>query len=321
MASKFKDFVGNLPSEAFAGSSSWEVKNFVDNETVTGSNKERNALIRERRKSAANYLFQKIIREELSDDLRIRFVNDFNRNYNNIHVPDYSKFPLFSKIHQNFKAQELRLTEVQKAGIGRQTTKGVGLLAHEVGFGKTLSGILSMHEAMERGNAKKPLIVVPNESILKQWVETLFETIPNAKVNVLGNLGKDYDLSKFDNRVGEITIVTYEGFNNIGFSNEITENLSSKFNYISTNELKSLTNTERDIQIELQKEKEIEGKMKRGKIYDWEDFGFDHLTFDEVHNANHIVGKVRIEDRRFSSDFRSQNQQTSKIGIQKAIGK
>ncbi|WP_373709185.1 Eco57I restriction-modification methylase domain-containing protein [Kaistella sp.] len=315
LASKFKDFVGNLPSEAFAGSSSWEVKSFVDNETVTGSDKERNSLIRERRKAAANDLFQKFVREELSDDLRIRFVNDFNRNYNNIHVPEYSKFPLFSKIHRNFKGQELRLTEVQKAGIGRQTTKGVGLLAHEVGFGKTLSGILSMHEAMERGNAKKPLIVVPNESILKQWVETLFETIPNVKVNVLGNLGRDYDLSKFDNREGEITIVTYEGFNNIGFSNEITENLSSKFNYISTNELKSLTNTERDIQIELQKEKEIEGKMKRGKIYDWEDFGFDHLTFDEVHNANHIVGKVKIEDRRFSSDFRSQNQQTSKIGI------
>ena len=55
--------------------------------------------------------------------------------------------------------------------------------------------------------------------------------------------------------------------------------------------------------------------MKRGKIYDWEDFGFDHLTYDEVHNANHIVGKVRIEERRFSSDFRNQNQQTSKLGI------
>ena len=55
--------------------------------------------------------------------------------------------------------------------------------------------------------------------------------------------------------------------------------------------------------------------MKRGKIYDWEDFGFDHLTYDEVHNANHIVGKVRIEDRRFASDFRNQNQQTSKLGI------
>ncbi|WBX97847.1 Eco57I restriction-modification methylase domain-containing protein [Chryseobacterium gambrini] len=315
LAEKYKDFLGTLSSEAFAGSSAWEVRSFVDNETVTGSDKERNALIRERRKAAANDLFYKFVREELSDDIRNRFVKEFNRNYNNIHVPDYFKFPLFSKIHQNFKGKELRLTEVQKAGIGRQTTKGVGLLAHEVGFGKTLSGILSMHEAMERGNAKRPIIVVPNDSILKQWVETIFETIPNAKVNVLGNLGKDYDLSKFDNKDGEITIVTYEGFNNIGFSSEITEELSSKFSYISASEMKGVTNTERDIQIELQKEKEIEGKMKRGKIYDWEDFRFDHLTYDEVHNANHIVGKVKIEDRRFASDFRSQNQQTSKLGI------
>ncbi|WP_312344847.1 Eco57I restriction-modification methylase domain-containing protein [Chryseobacterium binzhouense] len=315
LAEKFKDFVGTLSSEAFAGSSAWEVRSFVDNETVTGSDKERNALIRERRKAAANDLFYKFVREELSDDIKNRFVKEFNRTYNNIHVPDYSKFPLFSRIHLHFKGQELRLTEVQKAGIGRQTTKGVGLLAHEVGFGKTLSGILSMHEAMERGNAKRPIIVVPNDSILKQWVETIFETIPNAKVNVLGNLGKDYDLSKFDNKDGEITIVSYEGFNNIGFSSEITEELSSKFSYISASEMKSVSNTERDVQIELQKEKEIEGKMKRGKIYDWEDFGFDHLTYDEVHNANHIVGKVKIEDRRFASDFRSQNQQTSKLGI------
>ncbi len=315
LAERFKDFVGTLSNEAFAGSSAWEVRSFVDNETVTGSDKERNALVRERRKAAANDLFYKFLREELSDDIRKRFVKDFNRTYNNIHVPDYSKFPLFSRIYLHFKGQELRLTEVQKAGIGRQTTKGVGLLAHEVGFGKTLSGILSMHEAMERGNARRPIIVVPNDSILKQWVETIFETIPNAKVNVLGNLGKDYDLSKFDNKDGEITIVTYEGFNNIGFSSEITEELSSKFSYISTSEMKGVTNTERDLQIELQKEKVIEGKMKRGKIYDWEDFGFDHLTYDEVHNANHIVGKVKIEDRRFASDFRSQNQQTSKLGI------
>ncbi|MGB4447551.1 MAG: helicase-related protein [Cloacibacterium sp.] len=315
LAEKFKDFVSELPSEAFQGSSSWEVRQFVDNETVTGSDRERNALIRERRKEAANDLFNKFIREELSDELRERFVKEFNGNYNNIHVPDYSQFPLFSKIHLNFKGKELRLTEVQKSGIGRQTTKGVGLLAHEVGFGKTLSGILSMHEAMERGYCIRPLIVVPNDSILKQWVETIFETIPNARVNVLGNLGKDYDLSKFDNKDGEITIVTYEGFNNIGFSKEITEDLAFKFSYISANELKSVANTEREDQIELEKEKELVGKMKRGKVYDWEDFGFDHLTFDEVHNANHIVGKVRIEDRKFASDFRSQNQQTSKLGI------
>ena len=316
LADKFKQFVGTLPREAFASSSAWEVRSFVDNEIVTGSDKERNALVRERRKAAANDLFSKFIKDELPEEVKERFVKEFNRNYNNIHVPDYSKFPLFSKINKNFKGEELNLTEVQKSGIGRCTTKGVALLAHEVGFGKTLSGVLAMHEAMERGNAKRPIIPVPNSNILKQWFETIFETIPDAKVNVLGNLGKDFDLSKFDIKDGEITLVTYEGFNNIGFSEDITQRLASKFSYISESELKNANSiSERDMQIEMQKGKELEGKMKRGKIYDWEDFGFDHLTFDEVHNANHIVGKVKIEDRRFASDFRNQNQQTSKLGI------
>ena len=71
----------------------------------------------------------------------------------------------------------------------------------------------------------------------------------------------------------------------------------------------------REIEIAIAKEKKMQGIMKRGKVYDWEDFGFDHLTFDEVHNANHIVDKVRIEDRRFASDFRSQNQRPSKLGL------
>lgn len=316
LAESFKDFVLKLPSQALEPSSSWEVVEFVDNQAVTGSDKERNALIRERRKEVANNLFQKFLREELSEDLKQSFVNEFNRKYNNLHIPDYSQFPLFSKINQNFKGKPLELTEVQKAGIGRLTTKGVGLLAHEVGFGKTLSGVLSMHEAMQRGNAKRPLIVVPNDSILKQWVETIFEAIPNAKVNVLGNLGKDYDLSHFDNKDDEITLVTYEGFQNIGFSREITQRLSEKFSYINERDVNSLESpTQRDVEKELANISKIEGKMKQGKVYDWEDFGFDHLTFDEVHNANHIVDKVRIEDRRFASDFRSQNQRPSKLGL------
>lgn len=316
LKNRFLNFVDNLSHDAFAGSSSWEVRAYVRNEAVTGSDKDRNALVRERRKKVANDLFDKFIKEDVSEDVRRIYVEEFNKGFNNIHVPDYSRFPLFSKIHSNFKGDPLALSEVQKAGIGRLTTKGVGVLAHEVGFGKTLSGVLSMHEAMERKTAKRPLIVVPNESIMKQWVETIFETIPDAKVNVLGNLGVGFDLSDFENKDGDISIVTYSGFGNIGFSEAITNELSSKFSYISEREMKSVNRiSERDVQKEIEKQKELTGIMKKGKIYDWEDFGFDHMTFDEVHNANHIVGKVNLQDRGFASDFRSQNQRTSGLGI------
>ena len=67
LAMKFKEFIRNLPDEAFGNSSSWEVRGFVDNEQVTGSDKDRNALIRERRKETANDLFSKFLKEELSD--------------------------------------------------------------------------------------------------------------------------------------------------------------------------------------------------------------------------------------------------------------
>ena len=147
---------------------------------------------------------------------------------------------------------------------------------------------------------------------MKQWIETIHDVLPHSKINVLGNLGVDYDLTDFAVEDGEITLVTYEGFKAMGFNDDTYNSLSSKFNYI-TEDLKA-HKSERDRQKDKAKADEIKGKMLKGKNYNFENFGFDHLTFDEVHNANHIVGKVKV-DKKHSSDFRSQNQRTSNLGI------
>lgn len=314
LAEMFKEFCHSLPHNAFGASSSWEVISYVNNEQVYGQDKERNALIRERRKRVANDLFEKFLNEELSDSIKGQVVAAFNREYNSTYRPDYSKVPMFSTINKDFKGKPLRLTEVQLAGIGRMTVKGVGVLAHEVGFGKTLSGILAMHEAMTRGFAEKPLIVVPNNNILEQWVETINEVIPNATINILGNLGTSYDLSDFKINSGEFTIVTYEGLKAMSFSDDTYNRLAERFSYITEDLEKH--QSERDLQKEIEKKNELKGKMKRGAkpTYLFEDFGFDWLTVDEVHNANHIVSKVRL-DKSVASDFRSQSQRTSDLGI------
>ena len=305
-------FAAKLPSEAFGDSHYWEVRDYVNNYQVYGTDKNRNQLVRDRRKAAANDLFGKFLKEELDDRERSQVVNAFNREYNAIHRPDYSRVPLFSEINENFKGKPLKLTEVQLAGIGMLTVKAVGLLAHEVGFGKTLSGVIAMHEAMTRGFAEKPLIVVPNNSILEQWIETIREIIPESTINNLGNLGVKYDLTDFTVNPGEITIVTYAGFKALGFKPDTYDRLSGKFEYI-TDELKKHKSA-REQEIEKAKRARTKGKMMRGATYNFEDFGFDFMTFDEVHNANHIVGKVKL-DKKVASDFRSQNQRTSDLGI------
>lgn len=310
----FEAFCRKLPYRAFGDSTQWEVIGYINNEQVYGQDKQRNQLIRERRKRVANELFVKFLNEELSDDGKRQVVAAFNREYNSVYRPDYSKVPMFSTINKDFKGKPLKLTSVQLAGIGRMTVKGVGVLAHEVGFGKTLSGILAMHEAMTRGFASKPLIVVPNDNILKQWVETMKEVLPESTVNVLGNLGASYDLTGFKVNDGEFTIVTYEGLKAMSFSDSTYNHLAEKFSYI-TEDL-SKHQSERDYQKEIEKKNELKGKMKRGvkPSYGFEDFGFDWLTVDEVHNANHIVSKVRL-DKSIASDFRSQSQRTSDLGL------
>ena len=310
----FIDFCSKLPYQAFGDSSSWEVRGYVNNEQVYGQDKERNALVRERRKRVANDLFVKFLNEELSQSAQNQVVAAFNREYNSTYRPDYSRVPMFSTINKDFRGKPLKLTSVQLAGIGRMTVKGVGVLAHEVGFGKTLSGILAMHEAMIRGFATKPLVVVPNDNILKQWVETIKEVLPQATVNTLGNLGTSYDLTDFKVNDGEFTLVTYEGLKAMSFSDDTYNRLAERFSYI-TEDLKK-HQSERDIQKEIEKKQELKGRMKRGAktSYGFENFGFDWLTVDEVHNCNHIVSKVRL-DKSVSSDFRSQNQRTSDLGL------
>lgn len=310
----FLDFLHELPHEAFGGSSAWEVGGYVRNEQVYGNDKHHNQLVRDRRKKVGDALFKRFLKEELSESMRGIVLNAFNREYNGTYRPDYSQVPMFSQLRKEFHGKTLKLTKVQLAGVGRSTVKGVGVLAHEVGFGKTLSGVLAMQEAMTRGNARKPLIVVPNDNIMHQWIETIEEAAPESIVNVLGNLGTKYDLTDFVVNDGEYSIVTYEGLKAMSFSDKTYSELANNFSYI-TDELEA-HKSQRDIEKAKAKHQELAGRMKRGskKNYSFEDFGFDYLTFDEVHNANHIVEKVKLDSSEYS-DFRAQNQRSSDLGI------
>ena len=312
---RFLEYVEELPYDAFGRSSRWEVRSYIENRPVRGGDKAENAAERRRRKDVGDRLFRDFLEHELTESEQQVVEREFNHAYNGTYTPDYTGVPMFSQINKNFHGKPLQLTSVQLAGVGRMSMRGVGVLAHEVGFGKTLSGVLSAHEAMTRGHAKRPLIVCPNDSILEQWVETIYEALPEAKINVLGNLGASYDLTDFSVGEGEITLVTYEGLKRMGFKDETYDRMAGEFTYIQE-DLKTHQSSTRDREKKRAKVDRLVGRMMRGarQEYSFEDLGFDYMVFDEVHNANHIVGKVRL-DKNVASDFRSQSQRTSDLGI------
>ena len=74
----------------------------------------------------------------------------------------------------------------QQAGAARLVKNRGGLLAFDVGLGKTYTGIMAMAKAREEGWAKRPVIVVPN-TILWKWVADIQRALPDYRVVVIGS--------------------------------------------------------------------------------------------------------------------------------------
>lgn len=312
----FLSWIKDLPREAFGGSSSWEVRSYTMDEQVRGNDKERNERERTRRKIAADSLFQKFLKEGITEEEQDLVKETYNSTFNFFHSPDFSQVPMFSEIYANFRGAPFTLSGVQKQGIGRAVNTGVGIVAHEVGFGKTITGTLANHEIMSRGWAKRPLIVAPNVNVYKQWIETIQELVPKAQVNALGNLGASYkgDLSSLKIPEDSFTILTYEGFKRLSFTDDTYQTLSAKFGYISDDLSKH--KTARDEEKAKAKYSQTGGTMKKGTRADlfFEELGFDLLTFDELHNANHIVSKVKLEKGQ-ASEFNRFALRPSDLGM------
>ena len=308
----FSQWLSDIPRGAFGGSSVYEVRSYIQQRGVSGNDKFRNELERRRRRTVADSLFAKYLRE-LPTDKQNMIEDAYNKTYNSYYVPDYSNVPMTASVNSNM----FQLKASQKAGVGRLIAEGRGLLAHEVGFGKTLSGVLTAHELISKGRAKRPLIVVP-KSVAKQWIDdTIMQFIPNAKVNFLGNLGKDFvgNISSLNIEDGSMSVIAYEGFNKLGFKDETYSSLVSKFGYISSPKL----DTERQRQQAQAKNDTTLGTGKKGTRADisFEDLGFDAIIFDEAHKANHIVARAKPPEGKGSEwgsgkDF---SQSPSTLGI------
>lgn len=322
----------NISQEDFPQSVSWyDIVEYIDKkpvkaERVTGTwNKEDDEIKADKaqarreaeekrmaRSETADKLFDKYLHEGLSEDLSKRVEAEYNRRFNSYVIPDYSKLPLFiDGMSRTKNGKKFKLYDQQIKGVSFLCNKGNGLLAYDVGVGKTAAGIVATVNQIQTGRSKRPVIVVPN-AVYAKWYNDICELFPNIKVNDLYNLNKEStekyrnkdNPHKLDIEENSISLITYEGLKNITFNDQSCENelfndfsklLSVDFDGSSRENAKNADNIKNVIGISSQ--------VKNTNYVFFEDCGFDNITVDEAHNFKNLWTVPRPKNKGESNEF------------------
>lgn len=265
-----------------------------------------------KRKAAQECVIQMAVflDEELSKSSQEEIELAWNKQNNGFVDVAFDKIPLFMEYSKYFKKSILRIRDAQREGIAFQTTNGTGIIAYDVGVGKTLTAILNVGYALQNGLCKRPLIVVPKPTYEK-WINEIngyydgdelvgSGLLPQYPIIDLYNLDKKRQKALFDKDgkfkgipENSISICTYEGMQRIGFSED------AEASFIS--ELKEILNqgygdeSERQKVLEDEKLNRMIGMGQENTILNIDEAGFDYFTVDEAHNFNKIFSSVKGE--------------------------
>ena len=134
-------------------------------------------------------LYNLFVRSRIKD----KNISKANSLYNNFAKPDYSLIPIVIRHSYYFKTNTtspFNLRGAQKQGLKfLNAYEDGGLLAHEVGFGKTTTAITKCAELIQTGKAKRILTIVPNV-VYDNWIQEISggkDKEGNPIIGLLGN--------------------------------------------------------------------------------------------------------------------------------------
>lgn len=325
----FQDYLRKLDGSEFDDSSA----TFIINHYLKGERVYDNFLTkeqkRERKTNARNQgelLFEKFLHEALLFEDQQKLDLLWNRTYNGQSNLAYHKVPVGFEASAKFKQFNLEIRPAQREGIAFMEALGSGIIAYDVGVGKTMTAIVTLANAIQNGKTKRPIIVVPNPTY-KKWIQEIVgytsdsgTFVPGVlsntdiTINAWYNLNKDI-VSKINKNKAvkekSITVVTYEGFKRIGFSGDVMESMFYELVNILAQSKAGVT--QRDIEIEYDKYREKIGVGLKGTILDVDTLGLDYIVIDEAHRCKNIFDTVKADNdgnKRFGLQGR-----TSEIGI------
>lgn len=313
----FKEWLGTLDQQEIDGATAKEVwEHHILGKRIASQklDKAERDQLRQIVRNEGERLFARFLHEGLSVEDQQRLDLDWNSKYNGQASLQYNRIPIGFTVSSKFKGMQLDIRPPQREGVAFMQMAGSGIIAYDVGVGKTMTAIINLANEIQNGQCERPLIVVPNPTY-KKWIGELIGYEKNGVFveGVLSNTGITindwYNLNSrirkgihIDRQVPakSITIVTYEGFKRIGFGHEemevMFEELVEVLSGGGQEDLRKST-------VENSKFREAIGIGIKDTFLDIDKAGFDYLVIDEAHRCKNIFQMVREQDgkRRFNT--------------------
>ena len=310
----------------------YDIIDFIDNKKVIAdktsswsygkTEEEIKQLRRERKKEAdekrmaraetANRLFDRYMHEGLDEATRERFLDEYNRRFNSYVVPKYENLPLYIDGMNAYKGKTaFKLYDQQLKGVARLSAKGNGLLAYDVGVGKTATGIVANINQIQTHRSKRPLIIVPNQ-VYPKWVTDIRQLFPKVKVNELYNFNDEHiekfrdkdDIHKLNIPLDSISVCTYEALKRLTFTEQsCTGPLFADFaNLLSAD-------FDGNMKQNAETGEKIMGAIGTASCVNdpnyvfFEKCGFDNITVDEAHNFKNLWTAPRPKNKGDANEY------------------
>ena len=270
---------------------------------------------RQARKETAERLFNRYIRTALPEHDREQLTQEWNKRFNSYVAPDYSKLPvLVDGMSTRKDNKPFELYSQQVKGVAFLSQKGNGLLAYDVGVGKTAAGIVATVSQLQSGRAKRPLIIVP-KAVYTKWINDFTQLFPNIPINDLANFSPN-TLKNLNNGnhglsipEGSISFCTNEALQRITFEDESIEGaLFEDFSNLlgKSDEAHSDNPKIRAKAISAINDEIGSASQTKDDYVFFERCGFDHITVDEAHrfkNLFRVPRSSKPDSKGMSQEF------------------
>ena len=245
-------------------------------------------------------LFADFLEKQLTASDKVRLETQWNISFNNYLPIDLDKVPVAFTMAKIVYGSVEKVRAEKRDAVAFTMNNGTGILSYDVGVGKTPSAIFTISAFLDAGYCKRPAIVLPNQ-VYKQFIADFKEFAPHIPIIEGYNLGKEYaeNLKDANGQIakapeGSVTVMTYEGFEMIGFTEQTSEKLVGTLYEILNQGGESEKKEKQKASFESRIE-ELVGKGLKGSMFAIEDFGFDFMCYDEAHAMKKVFTSVKGE--------------------------